>query len=203
MTVRDPDALHTEWDEIEPVVIEVFDVWGSGSGLLLAQYAWNELSASKVQPETDVERSDVIIRLLAFGSYYREFCARAFDEGYAGEWRDWITSDLVGDRPLLDVAVVGEPVTPPDASEADFSKDADAVSEVLQQMVQSECGKVIALLKERWGDARFFASLYVTGQPGLAGYPLSEETIGEIVNDDVTFAKQDAWTWVDDNELLA
>jgi hypothetical protein len=203
MTVRESDTSRIEWGEIEPVVDEIFNVWLSGSGLLLTQHVWEELAgADQTHYETDLERSNAVVRLLAFGAYYREFCAYAFGEGAVGEWRGWITSDLIGDRPLLDVSILGEPVTQPGAAEDDFLVDAHAVSEVLQQIVQDECGKVVALLKERWGLARFLASLYAARKSELRGYPITEETIGEIVNYDLTDSKQRAWAWVDDDGSL-
>ena len=82
------------------------------------------------------------------------------------------------------------------------SKDARAVSEVLQQIVQDEYGKVVALLKERWGFVRFFASLYATGNSELKGYPPTEEKIGEIVNYDFAGSKQRAWSWADHDGSL-
>ena len=203
MAAHESDTPHIEWDQIEPVVNEIFNVWDSGADLLLAQYAWEELAAAgQAHYETDLERSDAVVRLLAFGAYYREFCAYAFDEGSVGEWREWITSGLIGDRPLLDISILGEPVTQPGASEADFLEDAHAVSEVLQQIVQDEYRKVVALLKERWGFTRFFASLYATGNSELKGYPLTEEKVGEIVNYDLTGSKQRAWAWADGDGSL-
>ena len=200
---RESDTPRIEWDEIKPVVHEIFNVWVSGSDLLLARHAWEELAAAgQTHYETSLERSEAIIRLLAFGAYYREFCVYAFDEGSVGEWREWITSGLIGDRPLLDVSILGEPVTQSDAAEDDFLEDAHAVSEVLQQIIQGECRKVVALLKERWGPARFFASLYATGKWELDEYPLTEEATGEIVNYDLTGSKQRAWAWVDDDGAL-
>lgn len=97
----------------------------------------------------DLERSNAVVRLLAFGAYYREFSAYALDEGSVGQWRAWITSDLIGDRPLLDISILGEQVTQPGASRDDFLEEAHAVSEVLQQIARGECGKFVALLKER------------------------------------------------------
>ncbi len=203
MAARESDTLRIEWNEIEPIVDEIFSIRISGSDLLLAQHVWEELAAAgQTHYKTDLERSEAVARLLAFGAYYREFCAYAFDEGSVGEWREWITSGLIGGRPLLDISILGEPTTQPDASEDDFLEDADAVSEVLQQIVQGECRKVVALLKERWGPARFFASLYVTGKRELDGYPLTEEAIGEIVNYDLTGSKQRAWAWVDGDGSL-
>jgi hypothetical protein len=203
MTAHESDRSRIAWDEIKPVAEKIFGVWPSGSDLLLAQHAWEELAtAGLTHCETDLERCQAIVRLLAFGAYYREFCAYAFDKGSVGEWREWITSDLIGDRPLLDVSILGEPITQSDASEDDFLEDAHAVSEVLQQIVQEECCKVVALLKERWGSARFFASLYATGNWELDGYPLSEETVGEIVDYDLTGSKQRAWAWADGDGSL-
>ncbi len=203
MAARELDLPRVDWGEIEPVADEIFNVWVSGSGLLLAQHAWDELAAAgQTQYETDLERSDVIVRLLAFGAYYREFCTYAFDEGSIGEWREWITSGLIGERPLLNVSILRVPKTQPETSEDDSPVDANVVSEMLQQIVQGECRKVVALLKERWGLARFFASLYATGKSELKGYPLTGETVGEVVNYDLTASKQKAWAWVDDDGLL-
>ena len=73
---------------------------------------------------------------------------------------------------------------------------------MLQQIVQDEYGKVVVLLKERWGFTRFFAPLYATGNSELKGYPLTEEKVCEIVNYDLTGSKQRAWTWVDSDGSL-
>jgi hypothetical protein len=203
MAARESGTARLEWGEVKSVADEIFRVWSSDSGLLLARHAWEELAAAgQADYETDLERSEAIVRLLAFGAYYREFCAYAFDEGSLGEWREWITPGLIGDRPLLDVSILGELVTQPGESEDDFPQDAHAVSEVLQEVVQGECGSVVALLEERWGFARFFASLYATGTGSLDGYPLTEEAIGEIVNDDLTGSKQRAWVWADGDGSL-
>jgi hypothetical protein len=204
MAARESDTPRIGWDEIEPVVDEIFSVWVFGADLLLAQHVWEELAAAgQTDYESDLERSEAIIRLLAFGAYYREFCSYAFHEGSVGEWREWITSGLIGDRPLLDVSILGEPVTEPGVSEGNFLEDAHAVSEVLRQIVQAECGKVVALLKERWGFARFFASLYATGELEFEGYPLTEAAIDEIVNDQLTISKQRAWSWADGDGSLS
>lgn len=203
MAVRESDIPGIEWDEIEPVVDEIFSVWESGSGLLLAQHTWEELAATRqTRYETNLELSEAVVGLLAFGAYYREFCAYAFDEGAVGDWREWITSGLIGDRPLLDVSILGQPVMQRGASEDDLLEDTHRISEALQEVVRSECRKVVALLKERWGGARFFASLYATGKWEFDGYSLTEEAIGEIVNYDLTVSKQRAWDWSDGDGSL-
>jgi hypothetical protein len=204
MTEQESDTLRIEWDEIESIVENVFRVWGSGSDLLLARHAWAELAAAgKTYYETDLGRSVAIVQLLAFGAYYREFCVYGFDEGSAGGWREWITSDLIGNRPLLDGAILGEPVAQPDMPEDDFLDDAHAVSEILQDVVKDECRSVISMLKERWGDARFFASLFATATWDFDGaYPLTDEAVDEIVNDNVTGSKLQAWSWVDTDGSL-
>jgi hypothetical protein len=202
-TARESDTARVGWDEIESVADKIFRVWLSGSGLLLARHAWEELAAAgQAHCETDLGRSEAIVRLLAFGAYYREFCVYAFDEGSVGEWREWITAGLIGDRPLLDASIFGELTTQPGESEDDFLEDAHAVSEVLQEIVQGECGSVVALLEERWGFTRFFASLYATGKRGFDGYPLTGEAVSEIVNYDVTGSKQRAWAWASDDRSL-
>jgi hypothetical protein len=199
---RESGAQRIKWDEIKSVVCEIFSVCDSRSGPLLARYAWEELTAvGQTHYETDLERSEAIIRLLAFGAYYREFCVYAFDEGSVGDWREWITSGLIGDCPLLDVSIIGEPAQS-DAAENDLLEDAHSLSEALQQIVQGECHNVVALLRERWGPARFFASLYATWNWEAGEYPLTEEAIGEIADYDLTDSKQRAWAWVDDDGAL-
>ena len=203
MAARNSDSPRIEWDEIEPVADEIFGVWASGSDLLLARHAWEELAtAGQTHYETDLGRNEAIVRLLAFGAYYREFCVYVFDEGSAGEWREWITSGLIGDRPLLDVSVLGELVAQGGAPADDYLDDAHAISGALQEIIQGECGNVVALLKGRWGSARFFASLYATGNWKHDGYPLTEEAIGEIVNYDLTDSKHRAWAWTDNDGSL-
>lgn len=203
MAISESGAARIEWDEIESIVGRVFGVWDSGSDLLLAEHAWAELAAAgQTRYETDLERSYAIVRLLAFGAYYREFCAYAFDEGAVGEWRELITSDLIGDPPLLDISILGEPAQPVEPDEEEFIDDPVAVSEVLQGVVRDRCAEVVDILTKRWGQARFFASLYATGDGDLDGYPLTDEAIGEIVNENMTGSKLQAWSWVDGDGSL-
>lgn len=204
MVMNDREIPQIEWHEVRPVVEEIFSVWSSGSGILLARHAWEELAAAgRTHYEGDLGRSEVIISLLALGAYYREFCSYAFDEGTVGEWREWITSSLMGDRPLLDASVLGEPADQPyDAANDEFLEDPRAVSEELQDIVRADCPAVIKVLQDRWGMARFFASLYATEGWSFDGYPLSDEAIDEIVNENATDSKLQAWSWVDNDGSL-
>jgi hypothetical protein len=202
--MNESNSLQLEWDEVRPVVEEIFSVWSSDSNLLLAQHAWEELAAAgRTGDESDLGRSEAIIGILAFGAYYREFCTYAFDEGSVGEWREWITSSLIGARPLLDASVLGEPADQPaDAPDDEFTEDPLAVSGELRDIVRAECPGIIRVLQDRWGMARFFASLYATEHWDFDGYPLSDEAIDEIVNEDVTGSKLQAWSWVDNGGSL-
>jgi hypothetical protein len=70
-----------------PIARAVFSVWWDGAEVDWAGHAWAALArAGLTACRTELERTLVVCRLLALNVLYREFCTRAFEEGFPGEW---------------------------------------------------------------------------------------------------------------------
>jgi hypothetical protein len=87
-----------DWDDVEGAVRPIIEIWVSGSELRWARHAWALLGkAGLASYSSEIERTRCLLRTVAVGRLYREFCARAFDEGSPDDWREYVgvTSALV------------------------------------------------------------------------------------------------------------
>jgi hypothetical protein len=135
---------------------------------------------------------------------YWEFCVRAFDEGSSDEWQEGITTDLVGDYPLLDVFTLGQLA---ERREIDVdNSDPSVLPYVILQLIKDEYRGVVDTLQEQWGENAFFTSLYVSAEPDEdedeeredeTSSPVTGDQIDSVMNSgsDLFGGKDQAYTW--------
>lgn len=188
-----------DWSEVVDAIKPIITVWTLGSELRWAEHAWGTLTeAGLTDYTTELERTQCLLRAVALGALYRDFCARAFDEGSLDEWRYYVGSDLIGAHPLIDGFTLGQ-LTEREGIEVDNAPfdDSQEVAEALRELVDGQYPTVLRELRTRWHDDNLFASLFASTGADVV-YPLAEEQVFEIVNTDTTSNKSIAWEWLTD-----
>lgn len=189
----DPDD---GWDEVRDIAARVFDVWVGGSERAWARYAWGVLHRAGLTAfGTHVERARSAVRLLALSVLYREFCARAFDEGRPG---DWTIVD-----PRIDPFVLGI-LAERDGVDADIEVDYDAEDQrafAVRELVVGEYATVVATLRQELGQVVLFATLWASSEESVH-YPLPATVVGGVGNADVWDTMR-AWEWMDSGMELS
>ena len=202
---------HMKWEDIEDIANQFFNVWTNGEDLAWAKIAWLALSQAGMTAHTsEAERTICVARLIALYALYREFCVRAFDEGTSDEWQDAITSDLVGDYPLLDVFTLGQ-LAERRQIDVDNSplyvQDPPVLPYVILELVKDEYRGVVDTLQGQWSENEFFTSLYVSGEPGQdedenwedeTSSPVTLEQVDRVMNNDVNSGKGRVYSWFAD-----
>ena len=199
-----------EWEDIEGIAEQFFRVWVSGGDLAWAKSAWTALSqAGKTVYTSEAERTICVVRLIALAALYREFCVRAFDEGSPDEWRDAITSELVGDSPMLDVFTLGQ-LAERRQIDVDnsplYEYDPPLLSYVILELVRDEYRDVVDTLKEQWTENEFFTSLFISAEPDNyedededkkadPSSPVTSGQINRVMNSDVDGSTCRAYEW--------
>ncbi|WP_422774212.1 hypothetical protein ACN28C_15865 [Plantactinospora sp. WMMC1484] len=195
--MTDDSREQAAWADLEPIAKEIFNIWNGSPELRWAEHAWAILSPEGLTRYSwEDERTHCVLRLLALGVLYREFCARAFDEGEPGQWRDALPTDLIGEYPWLDPFTLGQ-VTERAGIVIDNSpwSREDAMSEAVAELVEQEYPVVRDALAKHWGDAGLFATLWVSTNAGTE-YPLDADQVRAIVNHDLTANKHMAYGWI-------
>jgi hypothetical protein len=183
-------------EDLLPIARAVFSVWSGGAEVDWAGHAWEALArAGLTACRTELERTLVVCRLLALNVLYREFCTRAFEEGFPGEW-SFDEEDVIGEYPRLNPFFLGQ-LAERQGVDIDIEigyefGDGSPVSYALRELVRAEYPAVARVLQDCWGTSGTFASLWVS-VGAETQYPLTTDAISEAVNSDVTAAKLHAW----------
>lgn len=83
----------SNWEEFEDTAAEIFNVWMDGTELEWAKAVWVKLAeAGLTDYETELERTEVCIRLMTLGAIYHDFCHIAWEEGDIPSFCDWAES---------------------------------------------------------------------------------------------------------------
>jgi hypothetical protein len=149
---------------------------------------------------TEVDRARVVCRLLALSVLYQQFCAYAFEEGCRGEWTLDESGVLGEEEPYVHPFVLGQ-LSERDGIDADveigYAFDHGTPAYALRALARDQYDTVVGALREQWGEAALFASLWTSVDADIT-YPLTAEAVRTAVNDDVSFAKLEAWQWIDE-----
>jgi hypothetical protein len=197
-----------EWVEVSENAEFLFHVWTKGRDLQWAQKSWQALSKRSLTSYTDqVERTSVIIRLIALADIYRKFCDLAFDEPHEPEYTAW-ASEL-----NIEAFRVAQCTGP--QFERDEEADADTLfDQALCELVEEARPAIYEALKTDFGDdSLLFVSLWNTvDYEKDEGDGASEEQKSmradvdreidwtedayRILNTELTGQKQQAFNWI-------
>ncbi|MGH3977327.1 MAG: hypothetical protein ACRDS9_29050 [Pseudonocardiaceae bacterium] len=201
---EDPDAaVEEEGDlgDLDGLGNELFNIWWDGSEARWAAYMWSILEKAGLTAYEDWDeagRTLVVCRLIALAGINREFAARAWGEGFSGEWQESVElASLLGEYPLLDEVAVGRLAERTGAmADADRYGNRESAMSLLCEIASGEWRTVVKALTDDLGESWLFASLWMT-RDGDARYPLPNEIIGDIVNAPTT-EMMDPFAWVSD-----
>jgi hypothetical protein len=198
--VTETETERLDWDDVWPVVEPYMSVWSSDGEQKWGAYAWQTLtSAGLANWMTEAERTTCVLRALALAALSRDFYARAFSEGDDGDWREDLATDVIGDRPRIDAFTLGQ-IAERSGVEADNTEwNQGEVWDVLYTFVKREYRAVARALRSVLGDSRLFASMWAVRDRECV-YPLADDYVSYVVNDDLTAEKGIAWEWLT-NEL--
>ncbi|HEY7222958.1 MAG TPA: hypothetical protein VH561_04980 [Micromonosporaceae bacterium] len=170
------------WDDVLPVVEPYMCVWSGGSELRWGEYAWHALACAGLTSfDTELGRTEVVLRALALAALSRDFYARTFGDGSDGDWRSAITADLVGPAPFLDAFTLGQ-LAERRRLEVDNRRwNSDAIGHVLRDLVDREYPTVAEALGDVLGDATLFASLLSVRGPEVT-YPVADSFITYVMS---------------------
>jgi hypothetical protein len=144
-------ATKVSWDEVQPAANRAFAVWLGHPELVWAEKAWALLGDAKLTAyATEVDRCQVLCRLLVLGGIYRDFCEAAWEEYSEPNYLDWA-------EPLkLDPFVVGQLY----ARLPEWTPECDE-NKALEILVENERDRVVASLLAAFGSAsELYASLW-------------------------------------------
>jgi hypothetical protein len=195
MTQTAVDRL--DWDGLPLDPARIFDVWIDGSELAWARHAWSVLAeAGLTDADDEVERITAVVRLLALAAIYRDFCARAFEEGTVGDWREGLPWELLDQSAGFDRFSLGQLAGRLNITTARRdAHDNDALSEIVADLIEIEWRTVTGRLLHAWGESALFAGLVASSQAAV-GFPLGADELNAALNTDLTGGKQAAYSWV-------
>lgn len=199
----DPDEVLGDLAELAR---SVFDVRRGGSELQWAGWAWWLLGSARLTAAgTESERVLTVLRLLALNAFYREFCARAFDEGAPGEWSldpDLVVGDYPKAHPVL-LGVLAERRGVELDEEMGLEFELGVTAAAVDGLVRTEYRTVVTTLRSAaGGQAGLFASLVASPGPDVR-YPLDDAALAEALGGDLTFSMNTAWQWLESGGQLA
>jgi hypothetical protein len=171
------------WEEVKPAATLAFAVWMGQPELVWAEKTWSALGDAKLTAyATEVERYQVLFRLLVLGGIYSDFCDAAWGEYSAPTYSDWAS-------PLeLDPFVVGQLY----AQVPEWTPESDQ-NEALEILVENERTRVVAALMVAFGGASgLYAALWNSKN-------LDEEPESDEENDTYTpdADQSSGYAWVD------
>ncbi len=192
--LEEPENI--EWTDIVRVVQPYMSVWNHSSELGWGKYAWHALGpAGLTKYQNEAERTICVVRALALAAMTKDFYARAFGEGSDGDWRDEISDDVIGADPLIDAFTLGQ-IAERKGYETDHLALNDSVlSELIVDLIEEVYQEVGGTLRYALGDAELFASMFAARESGVS-FPVADDYVASVVNDDVTADKLEAYEWL-------
>src|SRR5580704_15187247 len=84
------NATTVSWDEVKPAATYAFAVWLGKPELAWAEKAWAILGEAKLTAyATELERYEVLFRILVLGGIYSDFCDAAWQEHSEPSYLYW------------------------------------------------------------------------------------------------------------------
>ncbi len=196
MPSRDPEpgVALVAWEEVEAAAPVVFDVWCGSAEVAWARSAWGALGRAGLTRHRDgVGRAEVLLRFLALGEIYRDFCACAWEEhteGSLAEGAGALGLSLFRLGQYLGVAF--EPTDEDDGTLLDEGLTAG--------VARVRAGVVRALRAHHGSDTALFLWMWLANDPDCAArswQAMEVEELDEILND-ATPGRCAAYEWITD-----
>jgi len=182
MEEQTPSRSNVSWGEVKDAASLVFNIWVGQPELAWAQRAWQILNEAKLTTySSELERYEVLFRLLVLGGIYSDFCDAAW-EYYEPAYFSWA-------EPLeLESFFLGQlysrlPEWKPGNGEAAY--------EALDVLVENQRDRVVvALMSALGGASGLYGSLWRSRHADGAE-PEDDDTY------DAEVSQQAAYSWVD------
>jgi hypothetical protein len=182
------------WEEVEAAAPAAFDVWCGGADVAWARSAWKVLTqAGLTQYRDGVGRAEVLLRFLALGEVYRDFCACAWEEHTESSLPELAAA--LGLNPFRLGQYLGT------AFEATGEEEEPPLEEGLAAAVGRVRAGVVRALRAHYGsDDALFLWMWISNDPDRAGRSweaMDDDELDEVLNDP-TPGRCAAYAWITD-----
>jgi hypothetical protein len=146
-----------EWQQVARDANSIFRVWENDRELQWAEKSWHALAIKSLTSyHNQVERTLVMIRLMALAAIYRDFCELAFDEVHEPEYSAWADELQLSTFRLAQCAGTG--------FEGENEAEDDELLEcALTQLMAKARSEIHHALRAEFGDdSLLFVSLWNT-----------------------------------------
>ena len=179
--------------------VSMFDVWIGQPELAWARKAWAALESRGLTLfSNELERTRVLIRAMALGTIYREFCDVAFDDAWDAEYLIW--ADEMGLNSFRVAQLIGND---PEFSPDDDSDESSLLEAALYSLIDDERGEICKALCEGFdGESMLFVSLYNSmhhekdQESDPDDIDESPPSPDDVLNTNITFEKLRAFSWI-------
>ena len=190
--VPEPDAALIGWGDVEGAAPPVFDVWCGDAGVAWARAAWGILARAGLTSYRDgIGRAEVLLRFLALGEVYRDFCACAWDEPTKASLGELAATVVISPFRL------GQHLGADFLPEADF--DAAIFDGAVREAVRDLRPGVVRALRGHFGsDVELFLWMWISNDPDRAcraWEELDDDELDEVMNDP-SERRLAAYTWI-------
>jgi hypothetical protein len=177
-----------DWSDVSQAAEGIFRIWQTQSSKELdwANTAWIALGRAGLTKYSDeIEKTLVLVRFIALGTMFREFCELARDESFDTGLSDWL--DLLEISPVR----VGQVLGPGYRRDCEDFLDIDTA--LLDLIDEKRPGIFEALVKAFGNESSLFSSLWRATDGAEIEEP--EEADYFILND-ATASKMEAFEWI-------
>jgi hypothetical protein len=190
----EPGVSLVGWDAVAAVAPRAFDVWCGGADVAWAREAWDALGEAGLTGYRDgVGRAEVLVRFLALGEVYRDFCACAWEEHTRGSLLD--LAGALGLSPFR----LGQYLGAPFAAKGEEAEPS--LEEALGVAVgRVRAGVVRALRAHHGSDDALFLWMWISNDPDRVGRSweaMDDDELREVLNDP-TPGRCAAYAWITD-----
>ncbi len=204
--IPDPEVVHIPpdgpepgvgvlgWEEVEAAAPAAFDVWCGGADVAWARSAWDILARAGLTRYRDgVGRAEVLLRFLALGEVYRDFCACAWDEHTEASLPE--LAEALGLSPFRLGQYLGAAFEATDEEEGTLLEEGLAAG-----VARVRAGVVRALRAHHGSDDALFLWMWISNDPDRAGRSweaMDDDEVDEVMND-ATPGRCAAYAWITD-----
>jgi Putative DNA-binding domain len=158
--------MKIEWHNIKESASEIFNIWVDSPELKWAEDAWSKLDLEGLTSYTnELDKHIVLIRFLALGTLYYEFCQFAFEEMSNIDYYSWAKA-LDSEDLFLSLFRLGQLLGSsymPVEEIYDSSAEQSLLPDFIGSLVEQQRAIVVAALVKSFGSASLlFAHLWLS-----------------------------------------